>query len=209
VTLPIHLASWNTTGAALGRPWPDRGPATDDTGAWLDLAGLSFQEAVLEAAVRRAAEASNGITRTPAEVTPEPATSQAAQAVAPDRTTAEAFVIAREGNRTGVDPSLLIALRRTENGGPGKEFGVLSIPAPDLDSQARIAANTVRNTVTRFERGGGIAVDPTSGRYTEEFLRFLSSRYAPVGVQNDPTGLNRFHAANLIAHYQKASRTDG
>ena len=48
-----------------------------------------------------------------------------------------------------------------------------------------------------------------SGRYTEDFLRFLSSRYAPVGAQNDPNGLNRFHAANLIAHYRKASRADG
>jgi hypothetical protein len=129
--------------------------------------------------------------------------------VAPDRTTSEAVLIAREGKRAGVDPSLLAALRRTENGGPGREFGVLSVPAPDLDSQARIAANTVRNNLTRFEGSGGIAIDPTSGRYTEDFLRFLSSRYAPVGVQNDPNGLNRFHAANLIAHYRKASRGEG
>jgi hypothetical protein len=209
VTAPIQFAAWNATAAALERPGSGRHLATDETSAWLDLAGLSFRDAVLEAAVRRTAKASDGATQDRVEVAPEPTTSPPTEAVEPDQTTNEALAIAREGKRAGVDPSLLTALRRTENGGRGKEFGVLSIPAPDLDSQARIAANTVRNNITRFERSGGIAIDPTNGRYTEDFLRFLSSRYAPVGAQNDPTGLNRVHAANLIAHYRKASRTDG
>ena len=47
-------------------------------------------------------------------------------------------------------------------------------------------------------------VDPTSGRYSEEFLRFLSGRYAPVGAVNDPDGLSRYHARNLIALYRQA-----
>lgn len=130
---------------------------------------------------------------------PRPQASPALEAVPP----AEAEVVAREAKRAGVDPALLAALRRTENGGPGREFGVLSVHAPGLEEQARVAANTIRNTAARFQRLGGEAVDPTSGRYTEAFLRFFSARYAPVGAANDPNGLNRFHVANLIAAYRR------
>jgi len=52
-------------------------------------------------------------------------------------------------------------------------------------------------------------VDPVTGRYTETFLRFLSSCYAPAGAENDPSGLNRYHAANLIAIYRKTSTPGG
>lgn len=117
----------------------------------------------------------------------------------------EAEVIAREAERAGIDPSLLVALRRVENGGPGREFGVLAVPAPGLERQAQVAANTIRKTLARFQRQRGEAVDPATGRYTEEFLRFLSARYAPLAAANDPTGLNRFHAANLIGVYRRLS----
>jgi hypothetical protein len=209
VTGPIHPTGWNAPAVGYGTPSMGGGRVTDESAALLGLAALSFRDAVLEACAHRKAAGGGGAEPDPAAATPDPETSPPAQGAASEGTTDEALVIAREADRTGVDPSLLTALRRTENGGPGKEFGVLSVPAPDVGGQARIAANTVRNNVVRFERRGGIAVDPSSGRYTEDFLRFLSSRYAPVGAQNDPNGLNRFHAANLIAHYRKASRTDG
>jgi hypothetical protein len=209
VTVPIHPAGWSAAVAGFGVPSSGGSRVTEETAALFDLAALSFREAVLEACVHRDAAAGSAVARDPTETTPEPGTSPQAQGTASERITGEALVIAREADRTGVDPSLLTALRRTENGGPGKEFGVLSVRASDLDGQARMAANTVRKNVVRFERGGGIAVDPRSGRYTEDFLRFLSSRYAPIGAQNDPNGLNRFHAANLIAHYRKASRSEG
>jgi hypothetical protein len=209
VTGPIHPAGWSVPAVGCGTPSGGGGRVTDDTAALLGLAALSFREAVLEARAHRNAAGGGAVEPGPAETRPAPKISPRAPGAASEGTPSEALVIAREADRTGVDPTLLAALRRTENGGPGKEFGVLSVPASDLDGQARMAANTVRNNVVRFERGGGIAVDPSSGRYTEDFLRFLSSRYAPVGAQNDPNGLNRFHAANLIAHYRKASRTDG
>jgi hypothetical protein len=209
VTVPILPAGWSAAVAGYGAPSVGGGRGIDKTAALLDLAALSFREAVLEAGVHRNTAAGGAAALDSAETTPEPETSPRAEKTTSERTTGEALIIAREADRTGVDRSLLTALRRIENGGPGKEFGVLSVPAADLDGQARIAANTVRNNLVRFERGGGIAIDPTSGRYTEDFLRFLSSRYAPVGAQNDPNGLNRFHAANLIAHYRKANGADG
>lgn len=113
----------------------------------------------------------------------------------------EETLIHEVAQREGIDPRFLQALRRVENGGPGREFGVLSVPAPTYGDQARVAAETVRRNAERFERTGGQAVDPESGRYTEEFIRFFSSRYAPGGAANDPTGLNRYHAQNLIRLY--------
>jgi hypothetical protein len=117
----------------------------------------------------------------------------------------EADIILREAQRAGIDPMLLAALRRVENGGPGREFGVLAVPAAGVEEQARVAANTIRKNAVRFAAQGGEAVDPATGRYTEAFLRFFSSRYAPVGAGNDPRGLNRFHAANLIAAYRRVN----
>jgi hypothetical protein len=166
------------------------------------LAAGAFEQMVLEALLTRAARVESptevvAAAAAPAEAVPERGVG------APSGE--ESSLIAREAGRTGVDPALLMALRRTENGGAGREFGVLSVDAPTEESQARIAANTVKNSLTRYQRQGGEAVDPATGRYSEGFLRFLSARYAPVGAENDPTGLNRHHAANLISLYRKAS----
>jgi hypothetical protein len=115
----------------------------------------------------------------------------------------EAPLIQEAASRAGIDARFLLALRRTENGGPGREFGVLSVPAPTYDDQARVAAETVRRNIERFERTGRSAVDPASGRYTEDFIRFFSGRYAPIGAANDPAGLNRHHAGNLLKLYDR------
>jgi hypothetical protein len=121
----------------------------------------------------------------------------------------EASHIHAAAARAGVDERFLHALRRTENGGPGREFGVLSVPAPTYDDQARVAAESVRRSIERFTaRTGRSATDPVTGRYTEEFVRFFSSRWAPVGAANDPTGLNRHHAQNLVRLYAKVAAKD-
>jgi hypothetical protein len=112
-------------------------------------------------------------------------------------------------SRAAVDPRFLGALRRAENGGPGREFGVLSVSAPTYEDQVRLAAASIRRNVERFEASGRVAVDPATGRYSEEFIRFFSNRYAPVGAANDPTGLNQHHARNLIRLYAQAASTIG
>lgn len=115
-------------------------------------------------------------------------------------------IIRRAAARAGVDEEFLTALRKIENGGPGREFGVLSVPAPTYEAQARVAAESVRRSRERFEATGASAVDPATGRYTEAFVRFFSSRYAPVGASNDPAGLNRHHAGNLVRRYAQLTR---
>jgi hypothetical protein len=122
---------------------------------------------------------------------------------------AEKVLIRDAASRAAVDPRFLGALRRAENGGPGREFGVLSVSAPTYEDQVRLAAASIRRNVERFEASGRVAVDPVTGRYSEEFIRFFSNRYAPVGAANDPTGLNQHHARNLIRLYAQAATTSG
>lgn len=189
-------------------------PGEDGGSALASLAQMTFREVVMEELLRRPVRASEEPVATTEEAALVPSAEAAPMLSRPDTPPAvgsrEAEVIVREARRSGIDPALLIALRRTENGRAGREFGVLSIPAFGLEEQARVAANTVRKTMARFERQGGTVVDPATGRYTEDFLRFFSARYAPAGVANDPLGLNRFHAANLIAHYERSrSRGEG
>lgn len=195
--------------AVHGRASLTSGNAPEETPALLRAGALSFDAAVLEALVSRGTGRAAEIPAAEVaqvQIDPGPADGPERTAAFPDR---EAAVIAREADRTSIDPALLVALRRAENGRPGREFGVLSVAAGGLEGQARVAATTVRNTLARFEQGGGVAVDPTTRRYTEDFLRFFSARYAPVGAPNDPRGLNRHHAANLIALYRKASGGSG
>jgi len=121
----------------------------------------------------------------------------------------ELDIIESTAAREAIDPRFLQAIRRIENGGPGREFGVLSVPAPTYEDQARVAAETVHRNVERLEKLGKVAVDPATGRYTEEFVRFFSSRYAPVGAANDPTGLNQNHVRNLIRVYAQLAPKSG
>lgn len=205
MTTPLGPAAIALAIAARSRASLAEGNAPGGTRTLLSAGALSFDTAVLEAlACREACPPAESAATATAATQPSLSTTDTPgnSVTLPDR---EAAVIAREADRTSIDPALLVALRRAENGRPGREFGVLSVATGGLEGQARVAATTVRNTLARFEQGGGVAVDPATRRYTEDFLRFLSARYAPVGAPNDPSGLNRHHAANLIALYRKAS----
>lgn len=100
----------------------------------------------------------------------------------------------------GVDPNFLTALRRTENGRAGREFGVLSVPAPTYDDQARIAAQTIAANLKRFQAQGQNPMG-AGGQYAPEFIKFFSARYAPLGAGNDPNNMNAAHAGNLQKFY--------
>src|SRR5882672_3634835 len=85
----------------------------------------------------------------------------------------------------GVDARLLAAIRKAENGGPGREFGILSVAAPTYQQQAQIAANTIRNTMTRYQDATGASPTQSSGRLSPAFIAYLGAKYAPVGAGND------------------------
>ena len=83
---------------------------------------------------------------------------------------------------------LLAAIRRAENGGPGKEFGIMDSRADTLDGQAGWCAATVRNTYARW-----LATDQSV-----PFLVYRRDRYAPLGADNDPTNLNENWLRNVV-----------
>ncbi len=93
---------------------------------------------------------------------------------------AKEYTLDDEGRR------LLYAIRKSENGAAGREFGVLTEkamrfkddPYMSMVTQARHAAGTIKL------------------RYRGDVDAF-SARWAPVGAANDPTGLNRNLPGNL------------
>lgn len=97
--------------------------------------------------------------------------------------------------RNNLDPntqlfSLLLAIRRAENGRAGREFGVLHPRAvnTNLDVQAGWASATVVKNYDRW-----LNEDNTN----RNFFEFLGSKYAPVGADNDQDNLNQHWVANV------------
>lgn len=112
----------------------------------------------------------------------------------------------------GIDANFLASLRKTENGRKGREFGVLSpaamigddpnvSPEESFRVQAEWAAGTISKNAGRYQNATGRSATDENGRYTADYIRFFSARYAPVGAGNDPTNLNSNHARNLLAYY--------
>lgn len=97
---------------------------------------------------------------------------------------------AKRNNLAAEDYDLLFSIRKSEAGGPRREFGIIhpkceaemdKRPNETLDIQAGWAANTIRKNRARWEKAGKPG----------DFITFLGKRYAPKGVSNDPTNLNK------------------
>lgn len=95
----------------------------------------------------------------------------------------------------GVDPLFILTIREVENGGPGREFGVLSVSAPSWADQCRVACVSVAHRLWQFlqhtnadEQAFGYVIGRLS--YTPDFIRFFASIWAPRDVKNDPNNLN-------------------
>ena len=109
----------------------------------------------------------------------------------------EQAVILATAAEIGVPATFLAAIRIAENGRAGREFGVLSEDADTYDAQCRIAALSIRNNAYRYvARFKEWPVDP-QGRLSEAFTKFMAARWAPSGVENDPTNLNAHWPGNV------------
>ena len=83
---------------------------------------------------------------------------------------------------------LLAAIRLAENGRAGREFGILHPRVePTYRSQAGWAAATVRKNYGRWDES----------QSELGFIEFLGARYAPIGADNDPNGLNAHWVQNV------------
>lgn len=108
----------------------------------------------------------------------------------------------------GVQATMLAAIRLTENGGPGREFGVLSEDAKTYDKQCDMAARSIRNNLFRFVVHNTGTWPTDNDRYSNAFLEFMQKRWAPRGVANDPDDLNKNWYANILRFYSESSLSE-
>lgn len=92
--------------------------------------------------------------------------------------------------------ALLLAIREAEKGRKGFEFGVVSAKDSDLKTQCRLACETVKNHLARFQAQSG----------EEDFIAFLGKSYAPLGAENDPHNLNRNWVKNVKWFYERFAK---
>lgn len=110
-------------------------------------------------------------------------------------------LIEAECQLRNVDVAFIMAIRQIENGGPGKEFGVLSVSAPTYADQLRICVSTVAHRLESY------TVNPLTrnpfGRvtYNPKWIAYFAAIWAPGGVQNDPNGLNKNWLPNVLKAY--------
>ena len=88
------------------------------------------------------------------------------------------------------EEALLLAIYRAEGGASASvPFGIFSITCRGFYDCQNIARNTVRNNLVRYESYG-------KDKY-KNYIEFLGSRYAPIGVANDPSNLNQHWVGNV------------
>ena len=101
--------------------------------------------------------------------------------------------------------AMLFAIRKTENGRHGRQFGVLHPRAyakpgeneqQSLDRQAGWASSILNKREAEWNSMGSRDRAQYRG-----FHHYLQSRYAPHGAGNDPKGLNKNWLNNFTTHY--------
>lgn len=105
----------------------------------------------------------------------------------------------------GVDPYFIAAIRRAENGGPGREYGVISVAAPSYEEQLDVCCKSVRNKLIKYT-GNPLTLYKTRAGYGADFIGFFQSTWAPIGAENDPNGLNKNWVGNVTKIYEKFMR---
>lgn len=104
---------------------------------------------------------------------------------------AEASQMAHDEQEAHLRPyfeQVVEAIYKAEGGERAKKpYGILSVPCSGKAECRNVCYNTVRNNWYRWDKAGRPG----------DYLEFLAKRYAPVGVANDPTGLNRNWVKNV------------
>lgn len=108
----------------------------------------------------------------------------------------------------GVNPYFICAIRVAENGGPGREFGVLSVPAPTYDDQLRVCCVTVAHRMALYQGRAHDRVGVVS-IMSREFVRWFAQLWAPIGADNDAGNLNTNWYTNAIAAQEKFAANGG
>lgn len=102
----------------------------------------------------------------------------------------------------GIDPLFIMSVRKHENGPPsiedGHAFGEFGLPTftyPTYGDQLKGCVKTIRTYLNEYPRNPFIVQSVDLGYrrlvYSDSFIAHAGARYAPVGVSNDPQGLNK------------------
>lgn len=114
-------------------------------------------------------------------------------------------LIQAEATKRCLDHQFLRAIRNTENGGDGKQFGVLEAGVTTYAEQLEVCAATVAHRLETYPVNPLTRVYGANGTsriiYSPSFIAYFSSIWAPLNVANDPQGLNRNWLNNAIAAY--------
>ena len=101
------------------------------------------------------------------------------------------WIIAKDAKAEIYDAEEIVnAIYIAEGGEEAKKpFGILSVSCNGYKECKEICYNTVVNNFDRWQLWGH--------KTHKDYLSFLASRYAPVGAENDPTGLNKHWLNNV------------
>jgi hypothetical protein len=109
--------------------------------------------------------------------------------------------------RYGLDWHFIAAIRKAENGGPGREFGVLSVNAATYTAQLEVCCQSVRHRLVEYDQDNQTLAlhDTPDGKqtltYGREFISWFAGIWAPNGASNDPVQLNRNWSRNVSYWY--------
>jgi len=95
--------------------------------------------------------------------------------------------------------AFMLAIRMCEQGRAGCEFGVMAEGAwnTDLKTQAEWAMATLVKDTKRWHTNT-LATGKDRKEY-KDFIDYFGSKWAPIGAENDPYGLNQ----NWLPNFQK------
>lgn len=103
--------------------------------------------------------------------------------------------------------ALSLAVRKQENGDAGLEFGVMAAKGTDLEEQTRWAVVTFLKNIERWERARKNGEwKPQNSNPELDYIVYLGNRWAPIGVANDPFGLNKYWIPNVQKLYSLYKR---
>lgn len=104
----------------------------------------------------------------------------------------------------GLDVLFICAIRVAEGGGPGRQFGVVSVDAPDYDTQLRVCTRTIAGYLADYDCNPFALVEAGGMHrlvYTPAFISYCQIRYAPTDAANDPNSLNANWRGNVQRFY--------
>ncbi len=107
--------------------------------------------------------------------------------------------IAKAARHFGIDPKLIQAVVNAE----GDILKAVRVSLPATKDRAAALDITCRSAVHAMSDFIKLGTTSDPAQTMKSFVEFWAHRWAPVGVDNDPTGLNRNWPANVLAIWRK------